>query len=133
MLAFFQTTIYNIVPRTCSDKIHEYSYYLFWNLITCDNKLILSIFQIGINDGPIYITNGLFFLASFLLCRVLSTPLMFLRYAYYKDIPWAMVPFRIPVKCTLSCFLFFLLQFYWFLRICHRMRRHIIGNVRKKV
>jgi len=79
--------------------------------------------EVGIKDGKMFIVNGLLFLVTFLLCRVLSVPFMFLRYSYYADIPVTQVPLKIPYKCTFTCLSFFLLQFYWFILICRVIKR----------
>lgn len=81
--------------------------------------------ELGINSGLKYELNGLVFMLTFFVGRVMSVPLMFLKYSKFANIPILQVPQKIPLKCSFVCLLFFLLQCYWFSMIWYIIVKHL--------
>ncbi|XP_013398544.1 protein FAM57A [Lingula anatina] len=69
--------------------------------------------QLGMKDSKLYLINGWVMIIMFFTCRVLIFPFMYWKYALQYDIPVLHVPFRIPMKCNLSCLGLMILMLYW--------------------
>ncbi|XP_048468307.1 TLC domain-containing protein 3A-like [Rhincodon typus] len=61
----------------------------------------------------LYKVNGVIVLATFFLCRILVFPYMYWAYGKQYGIPAHLVPFRIPLHCTLGNAMLLAPQVYW--------------------
>merc|ERR1711881_280260 len=86
-------------------------------------RAILS--EMGIKRGLIFALNGILFTITFFIGRVLNMPYIFYRYARYKNIRFIDVPFSIHTKCMFWSSLFFMLQLWWFAKICRGFLKHL--------
>jgi len=86
-------------------------------------RAILS--EMGIKRGLIFALNGILFTVTFFIGRVLNMPYIFYRYAKFKNISVFNVPFAIHTKCLFWSSLFFLLQLWWFGKICRGFLKHL--------
>lgn len=86
-------------------------------------RAILS--EMGIKRGLTFALNGIFFTIFFFIGRVLNMPYIFYRYARFKNIRVIDVPFAIHTKCLFWSSLFFMLQLWWFGKICKGFLKHL--------
>jgi len=72
---------------------------------------------VGYDSGLLYITNGLLFIITFFIGRILMTPFLFYKYCDYKNISLMEVPHSLPWCCTAGSVASILLNSYWFVMI----------------
>ncbi|XP_045503128.1 TLC domain-containing protein 3A [Colias croceus] len=70
--------------------------------------------RLRLKKTRLYVFNGLAMLASFLLCRVLSLPYVFLLYSRAKGVTYLEAISSLPTGCKVSICILLLPQLYWF-------------------
>ena len=70
-------------------------------------------FQLGQEQSFLYMVNGIVMIVTFALCRVFIFPLLYFVYGLHAGIPFAQVPYNIPLICNLGSVFLGGIQVYW--------------------
>ncbi|XP_062328749.1 TLC domain-containing protein 3A-like [Osmerus eperlanus] len=81
------------------------------------------LIQLGLQDGHLHQANGMLVLLSFLCCRILLFPYMYLAYGRQHGLPLLSVPLHLPLHCNIGNLAILAPQIYWFYLLCRKARR----------
>ncbi|XP_069768112.1 TLC domain-containing protein 3A-like [Narcine bancroftii] len=76
--------------------------------------------QLKKQDTLLYKINGIIALVTFFICRILVFPFMYWAYGRQYGIDTHMVPFHIPLHCTIANVLLMAPQVYWLSQIINK-------------
>ncbi|XP_005109713.1 TLC domain-containing protein 3A [Aplysia californica] len=89
------------------------------------------LIQMGLKSSRSYFVTSLLMVVFFFFCRLAVFPYLYFRYSLYADIPFLRVPYHIPIKCNVSCFLILAPQVYWFALMLRGLYR-VFAKLSKK-
>lgn len=88
--------------------------------------------QLGLQDGHLHRANGMLVLLSFLCCRILLFPYMYLAYGRQHGLPLLSVPLHLPLHCNIGNLAILAPQIYWFCLLCRKARRLYLRQTKPK-